>query len=57
VEDPDADARIIYECILQKYVVKAWTRFIWLRTGSVAGSCEHDYEPSVSIKGGGGETS
>jgi hypothetical protein len=30
-----------------------WTGFIWLRIGtSGEGSCEHDNEPSGSIKGG-----
>jgi hypothetical protein len=29
------------------------TRFVWLRIGSVAGFCEHDNEPSGSIKKAG----
>jgi hypothetical protein len=31
--------------------VCVWTGFIWLRTGTMAGSCEHCSEPSGSIKG------
>lgn len=27
-----------------------WTRFIWLRMGSVTGSCKHRNEPLGSIK-------
>jgi hypothetical protein len=29
-----------------------WTGFIWLRIGTSGRSCEHDNEPSGSIKGG-----
>jgi hypothetical protein len=36
--------------ILKKQDVKMWTGCIYLRTDPIAGSCEHGYEPSVSIK-------
>jgi hypothetical protein len=29
-----------------------WTGFIWPRIGTIGGCCEHDNEPSGSIKGG-----
>jgi hypothetical protein len=38
--------------ILGKQGGKAWTGFIWLRIGPVAGSCEHGNETSGSIKCG-----
>jgi hypothetical protein len=45
------DGRIILKFMLGK-CVGVWTGFIWLRIGTVAGSCEHGNEPSVSIISG-----
>jgi hypothetical protein len=36
---------------LKKFDGMVWTRFIWLRIGTRAGSCEHGNEPLGSIKG------
>jgi hypothetical protein len=36
-EQLGVNARIILEWILEKYSVKLWTRFIWLRIGTVGG--------------------
>jgi hypothetical protein len=46
------DCRIILEWSLDKYGGKVWIGFIWLRIETVAGSCEHDNEPSGSVRGG-----
>jgi hypothetical protein len=43
---------IILERILGKYGGKVWTECICQRNGPVACSCEHDNEPSDSIKAG-----
>jgi hypothetical protein len=32
--------------------MKAWTTFVWLRIGPIAGICEHGNETSGFIKGG-----
>jgi len=31
---------------------EVWTGFIWFRTGTSGGSCEHGNEPSGAIRGG-----
>jgi len=51
-EDLDLNGRIILERILGKEGGKLWAEFFWLWQGPVAGFCEHDNEPTVSIKGG-----
>jgi hypothetical protein len=50
-EDGGVDEKIILERILGENSGKLWTGFIWLRTGTSGGSCEHENEPSVSTKG------
>jgi hypothetical protein len=47
-EDLDVDARIILKCILGIEDSVVWTGFIWLTTGSLACSYEHNNESSVS---------
>jgi hypothetical protein len=47
--DAGVDGRIILKWIIVEQSVRAWTGFIWLKMGSVAGSCE---QPSDSIKDG-----
>jgi hypothetical protein len=44
-KDLDADGRIIFKHMLKISGVRVWT-------GPVAGSSEHDTEPSLSIKSG-----
>jgi hypothetical protein len=44
------DGRVILKWIIEKQDGKVWTGFIWLRTGLVAGSCEHVNELLGSIK-------
>jgi hypothetical protein len=46
-EDVGVDEKIILEWLLGKQGEKLWTRFIWLRIGTVADSCEHDNGNSV----------
>jgi len=50
--DPGVDGRIILKWIFKKWDGEAWTGFIWLRIGTVAGSCECGNESLVSIKCG-----
>jgi hypothetical protein len=38
--------------ILERQDGVVWTVSIWLRTGTVEGSCEHGNEPSGSINAG-----
>jgi hypothetical protein len=52
LEDLGVDGRIILEWILGKQDRKAWIGLIWFRIGPLAGSCEHSYVPSGSLKGG-----
>jgi hypothetical protein len=40
LEDVTVDGRMILKWILRKYGMRAWSRIICLRTGTVAGSCE-----------------
>jgi hypothetical protein len=42
--------RIIIKRILERKDGVVWIGSIWLRIGAVVGSCEHDNEPSCSIK-------
>jgi len=44
------DGRIILNWVSKKWDGEAWTRLIWLRTGTMAGACECDNEPLGSIK-------
>jgi len=37
LEDPGVVGRIILKLIFRKWVVGAWTRLIWLRTGTGGG--------------------
>jgi len=37
LEDPDVDERIILRWIFRKWDVGAWTRSIWLKTGTGGG--------------------
>jgi hypothetical protein len=34
LEGPDVDGEVILRCTLRKWDVRAWTRLIWLRTGT-----------------------
>jgi hypothetical protein len=45
------EMKIILEWILGNWGGKMLTGFIWIRRGTVVGSCEHGNEPSGSIKG------
>ena len=49
LEDLGVDGRIVLKCIFKKQDGRAWNAFIWMRTGTVAGCCEHGNEPSGSI--------
>jgi hypothetical protein len=52
-EDRDIGGRkIILEWILRKFGGEVWIVFIWLKTGTLAGCCEHGNETSGSLKGG-----
>jgi hypothetical protein len=44
LEDLGVD-RIILEWISEKYGLKVWTGFVWLRIDTVVGSSEHANEP------------
>jgi hypothetical protein len=44
-EDEEVNGRIILKW-------RVWSGFIWLRTGTGGGFCEHGNEHSGSIKGG-----
>jgi hypothetical protein len=44
--------RITLKYILGKQDLKVRIGFIWFIIGITAGSCEHDNEPSGSVKGG-----
>jgi hypothetical protein len=37
LEDPGVDRRVILRWIYRKWDVRAWTRLIWLRTGTGGG--------------------
>ena len=50
LKDLDVGGRIILNLILKEYSETVWTGFIWLRIGQVGGQCEHDNEPSGSVK-------
>jgi len=51
LEDLVIDRRIMLKGMLMKYHGSAWTGLIYgSGQGQVAGSCEHNYEPSGSIK-------
>jgi hypothetical protein len=51
--DPGVDGKIILRWIFEKWDVGVWTGLSWLRTGTVAGTCEYGNEPPGSIKRGG----
>jgi hypothetical protein len=53
-KDISIDGMIILKLILKKEGGRVWTGLIWLRirTGEVAGCCEHGDEPSSSLNGG-----
>jgi hypothetical protein len=51
LEDLGVDGRIILEWIIGKFGGSVWIGFIWLGTGISGGLCEHDNEPSGSLKG------
>ena len=48
-EDLGVDGRIILKWTFKKQNGRAWIGFIWKRTGTMAGCCEHDNEPPGSI--------
>jgi hypothetical protein len=50
IGDLDINGRIILKQILKKHDVTAWNGFIWLRIGSLVGSCEHSNELLGFIK-------
>jgi hypothetical protein len=51
LEDPGVDGSIVLRQISKEWNGKTYTRFIWLRIGTlVAGSCEHSKEPPGCIK-------
>ena len=50
LKDLDVGGKIILK-LISKYV-EAWTGFVWLRTGSSYGFCEHGNEPLGTIKCG-----
>jgi hypothetical protein len=47
-EDLSIGKKTILKCILEKYVGDE-TGLIWLRTGSVVGSCEHSNQPTFGF--------
>jgi hypothetical protein len=49
-EDQDVGGWIILKSILERWRGMVWTGFIWLRIGTVEGTCEHGNEPWRSIK-------
>jgi hypothetical protein len=50
-EELGVGGRIILNWMLRKEGWREWTKFIWLRAGPLAGSCEHSNEPSGTTKG------
>ena len=52
LKDPGVDGRIILRWIFRKWDARTWTGSMWLRIGTVAGTCECGNEPSGSIKCG-----
>jgi hypothetical protein len=52
LEDLGVDGRMVLRWIFRKWDVGAWTGFMWLRMGQVAGTRECGNEPSGSIKYG-----
>jgi hypothetical protein len=52
LEESSIDGRIILRWIFRKWDVGAWTGWIWLRIGQMAGCCECGNEPLGSIKCG-----
>jgi hypothetical protein len=53
LEHLDVVVSIILKLILGKWVVRVWTRFMWLRIDSNRGCCECGDERSGLIKGTG----
>jgi hypothetical protein len=52
LEDRSIAGRMIMRWIFKKRAVEAGTRLIWFRIEQVAGFCECNNEPSVSIRCG-----
>ena len=44
------DGRMILKWIIIMWDGEAWTGILWQRIGTVAGRCEYDSEPLISIK-------
>jgi len=51
-KDPGVDEKITLRCIFRKWDVTSWIGSMWLRIGTMSGTCECGNEPSGSIKCG-----
>jgi hypothetical protein len=52
LRDLGVDERILLKCKLEKYGVKVWAGFSWLRIGPVDSYCAYIDKSSCSIKFG-----
>jgi hypothetical protein len=43
LKDLDVDGRILLKLVFRKWDEEAWTRFIWLKTGTGALECGRKY--------------
>ena len=51
-EDSGVDGKVSLKWIFRKWDVTSWIGSMWLRIGTMAGTCECGNEPSGSIKCG-----
>ena len=52
MEDLGVDGKIILKLIIRKWGGETWPRLLWLRIGTVAGTCERGNKSWSSVKCG-----